>query len=158
MKHPFLFLATILLTITLSAQKLVTPAPWTGIKFENRAAMPKAPACNGSEAYLKKKIKALLAVTYKDYPWIWVDFKSFKGQNGYTDKLDSSRIVYPYKIEMQVYLKRTIVKEEKDRTEYTVWKYDAEYEYSTKPKKNCAFRMVPSSQVTLVTREDFAIK
>ncbi len=142
-------------TVTISAQNLKTPAPWQGIRFENRAAIPKAANCNGSEAYLKKKIKAQLANYYTDYPWISVDFTSFKGQDGYSDKLDSSKFVYPFKIEMLVYLKRYVMKEGKERTEYSTWKYDAVYEYATKPRKKCEFYLVPSSQTTLITQELF---
>ncbi|MEO6613646.1 MAG: hypothetical protein ABIT05_12725 [Chitinophagaceae bacterium] len=124
-----------------------------GIIYENRTALLNAPDCNGSELYLKKKVKAQLATYYKDYPYIAVNFSSFKGQNGYSDKADARKIVYPYKIEMLVFLKRKLVKEGKEKTEYSTWKYDAVYEYATKPGKKCEFYLVPSSQTTLVKRE-----
>ena len=93
-----------------------------------------------------------MATFYEDYPYIAVDFSSFKGQNGYTDKQDATRIVYPFKIEMMVYLKRSVMKEGKEHTEYVIWKYDSEYEYATKRKK-CDFSIVPSSQITLITKQ-----
>ena len=55
---------------------------------------------------------------------------------------------------MMVYLKRTVMKEEKEHTEYVIWKYDSEYEYATKGKK-CDFSIVPSSQITLITKQVF---
>lgn len=93
-----------------------------------------------------------MATYYEDYPYIAVDFTSFKGQHGYTDKEDATRIVYPFKIEMMVYLKRSVMKEGKEHTEYVIWKYDSEYEYATKGKK-CDFSIVPSSQITLITKQ-----
>jgi hypothetical protein len=155
MKLLFLLVLSTACTVTVFAQTLRMPAPWTGIRFENRTALLKASACNGSEAYVKKKIKAQLASYYTDYPYISVDFTSFKGQHGYSDKIDSAKFVYPFKIEMLVYLKRYVMKEGKEKTEYTTWKYDAVYEYATKPRKKCEFYLVPSSQTTLITREEF---
>jgi hypothetical protein len=127
----------------------------TGIKYEKRTDILNAPKCNASEVYLKKKVKAQLATYYKEYPYIAVDFTSFKGQNGYSDKEDATRIVYPFKIEMLVYLKRMVMKEGKELTEYTTWKYDAVYEYATKPRKKCEFYLVPSSQTTRIKQEVF---
>jgi hypothetical protein len=149
MKLLLLLLLSTVWTVTISAQTTTG----TGIKYENRTAILSAPDCNASETYLKKKVKAQLANYYKDYPYIAVDITSFKGQNGYNDKQDPNKIVYPYKIEMLVYLKRSVKKDGKDRTEYCTWKYDAVYEYATKPKKVCDFRLVPSSQTTLIRRE-----
>ena len=74
-----------------------------------------------------------MATYYEDYPYIAVDFTSFK-------------------IEMMVYLKRSVMKEGKEHTEYVIWKYDSEYEYATKGKK-CDFSIVPSSQITLITKQ-----
>ncbi len=145
MKLLFLLVLTTFCTDTLSGQ--------TGITYEKRTDMLNAPKCNASEGYLKKKVKAQLATFYKDYPYIAVDFTSFKGQNGYSDKEDATRIVYPFKIEMLVHLKRSVMKEGKEQTEYTTWKYDAVYEYATKRGKKCDFKLVPSSQTTLITRQ-----
>jgi hypothetical protein len=146
MKLLFLLVLSTFCTVTLSAQ--------TGITYEKRTAILNAPKCNASEVYLKKKIKAQLATFYEEYPYIAVDFSSFKGQNGYTDKTDATRFVYPFKIEMLVHLKRNIMKEGKEHTEYVTWKYDSVYEYATKGKK-CDFKIVPSSQITLITKQVF---
>ena len=102
---PLLLLAlATFITFDLSAQK-------GAIKYENRTDILHADDCNASEVYLKKKIKAQLANYYTDYPFIYVDFTSFKGQNGFNDKTNPKKIVYPYKIEMLVYLKRMITKD-----------------------------------------------
>lgn len=145
MKLLFLLLLSTVYTVTISGQ--------AGIIYEKRTDVLNAADCNASEAYLKKKVKAQLANYYKDYPYIAVDFTSFKGQNGYSDKEDPRKIIYPYKIEMLVYLKRKVMKEGKERTEYSTWKYDAVYEYATKPQKKCEFYLVPSSQSTLISRK-----
>ncbi len=152
MKPLILIVLSTLFSVTVSAQKGEAP---TGIKYENRTDVMNAPRCNASEVYLKKKVKAHLATFYEEYPYIAVDFTSFKGQHGYTDKNDPTRIVYPYKIEMLVYLKRTVMKDEKEKTEYVIWKYDAEYEYATRKGRKCDFSIVPSSQITLITRQVF---
>jgi hypothetical protein len=145
MKLLFLLLFSTVSTITILGQ--------TGITYEKRTDILNAPKCNASEMYLKKKVKAQLATFYKEYPYISVDFSSFKGQNGYTDKKDRTRIVYPFKIEMLVYLKRNVTKEGKELTEYAIWKYDSVYEYATKPGKKCEFYLVPSSQTTLIKKQ-----
>lgn len=145
MKLLFLFLFSTVSTITILGQ--------TGITYEKRTDILNAPKCNASEMYLKKKVKAQLATFYKEYPYISVDFSSFKGQNGYTDKKERTRIVYPFKIEMLVYLKRNVMKEGKELTEYAIWKYDSVYEYATKPGKKCEFYLVPSSQTTLIKKQ-----
>jgi len=155
MKHLWLLLLATACTVQLSAQTGNTPAPGTGIIYEKRTDILKADDCKGSEAYVKKKVKAQLANFYKDYPLISVDFSSFKGQTGYNDKATPGRIVYPYKLEFLVYLKRNVLKEGKDAIEISTWKYDAVYEYATRPGKKCDFRIVPSSQKTLIKRQVF---
>ena len=155
MKILFLLFLSLVCTISLPGQTTKVPAAAEGIKFENREDIPSAPRCNASEAYIKKKVKAQLAAYYKEYPYIAVDFSSFKAQHGYNDKEDPQKIIYPYKIEMLVYLKRTIVKEGKDYTEYSIWKYDSEYEYTSQPGRKCDFYLVPSSQKILVTKQEF---
>ena len=137
MKLFFLLVLSTLCTITISGQTGKAPA---GITYEKRTDILNAPRCNASEVYLKKKVKAQLATYYKD---------------GYSDKEDAKRIVYPFKIEMLVYLKRNVMKEGKELTEYTIWKYDSEYEYATRPGKKCEFYIVPSSQITLITKQVF---
>ena len=145
----------LLFLLVLSAVCTLTVLGQTGITYEKRTNMLKADDCKASEAYLKKKVKAQLANFYTDYPNIAVDFSSFKGQNGYSDKAIPGRIVYPYKIELLVYLKRKVMKEGKELTELCTWKYDAVYEYATKPGKKCDFSIVPSSQKTLINRQVF---
>ncbi len=152
MKQLFLFVCSSICMVTISGQTGNLP---TGITFEKRTDLLNAPRCNASEAYLKKKVKAQLANFYTDYPYIAVDFTSFKGQNGYTDKEDATRFIYPFKVEMLVYVKRMVMKEGKERTEYIIWKYDCVYEYVTMPRKKCDFYLVPSSQITLIKQELF---
>ena len=152
MKLIFLLVLSTVCTVTILGQTGKAPA---GITYEKRTDILNAPKCNASEVYLKKKVKAQLASFYTDYPLISVDFSSFKGQNGYDDKETPGKIVYPFKIEMLVYLKRKIVKEGKELTELCTWKYDSVYEYATKPGKKCEFRIVPSSQKTLINRQEY---
>ncbi len=152
MKHLLLLVLATACTIQLSAQTGTAPATGSGIIYEKRTDLLKADDCKGSEAYVKKKVKAQLANFYKDYPYISVDFSSFKGQTGYNDKTTPGRIVYPYKLEFLVYLKRNVMKEGKEAVEISTWKYDAVYEYATRPGKKCDFAIVPSSQKTLIKR------
>ncbi len=149
MKLSFLMiLSLVIVTTTVSAQT-------KGIKYEKRTDWLNAKDCKASEIYLKKKIKAQLAEKYTDYPEIAVDLKSFKGQNGYTDKLKPGRFVYPYKIEMLVYLRRKLTKDGKERTELITWKYDAVYEYATLKGGSCEFYLVPTSQITRTNHQEF---
>ncbi len=153
MKLLFLLLLSSACTVTISGQSNKVPSTGKGIVYENRTDILNAPDCNASEAYLKKKVKAQLATFYTEYPYISVDFSSFKGQNGYTDKVNPGKIIYPFKIELLVYLKRSIKKEGKDFIELSTWKYDAVYKYATSPGKKCEFSIVPSSQKTLINRQ-----
>ncbi|MFN8288731.1 MAG: hypothetical protein U0U70_00600 [Chitinophagaceae bacterium] len=148
MKLLILLLLSTASAVTVSAQK-------GGIKYEKRTDLLKANDCNPSEVYIKKKVKAQLANFYAEYPEISVDFTSFKGQNGYNDKNNPSKFIYPYKIEMLVYLRRKVTKEGKELTENYTWKYDAVYEYATLPGKKCEFRIDPSSQITRIHHQIF---
>ena len=125
------------------------------LNYEKRTDLLNDKECKASEAYLKKKIKAQLASAYTDYPEIAVDFKSFKGQNGYSDNLKPGRFVYPYKIEMLVYVKRKLIREGKEKTEIITWKYDAVYEYATMKGGKCEMIIVPSSQITRINQQLF---
>lgn len=148
MKLLFLLVFSTVVTISLSAQV-------GGIRYEKRTDLLNATDCKASEVYLKKKVKAQVAAFYTDYPLISVDFTMFKGQNGYTAKDNPKKFIYPFKLEMLVYLKRQITKEGKELTECVTWKYDAEYEYATLPGKKCEFSIVPSSQITQISRREF---
>jgi len=76
MKLLFLLLLATISSFTVSAQ------PGTGIVYEKRTDILSAPNCNPSETYLKKKVKALIATTYKEDTKIAVEFTSFKGKKG----------------------------------------------------------------------------
>ena len=129
------------------------PVPSEAIVYENRQAVLNAPDCNPSEAYIKRKIKALMARHFEDYPHIAVDITSFKGQHGYDDKKYTGQIVYPYKIEMLVHIKRKLMQGGKEYTEYRTWKFDRIYEYATRPGNTCEFYAVPSADAKLVSSE-----
>lgn len=148
MKLLFLLVFSTIGTVSISAQV-------GGIKYENRTDLLNANDCKASEAYLKKKVKAQVASFYTDYPYISVDFTMFKGQHGYSPADNPKKFIYPYKIEMLVYLKRKITKEGKELTECVTWKYDAVYEYATLPGKKCEFYIVPSSQITRISHREF---
>jgi len=153
MKQLLVLLITTSFVLNVSSQTVKTTTIKGGIAYESPKDIPSAPNCNPSEMYLKKKVKALMANTYRDYPYISVDITSFKGQKGYTDKKDSSRIVYPYKIEVTVYVKKPVTKDGKLYNEVSKWEYDAVYEYATRPGKKCEFYMVPSSKSKLISKD-----
>jgi hypothetical protein len=106
--------------------------------------------CNGSEAGVKKNIRAKLAEHFKDYQFIAVEFTSFKAQHGYEDPKFKGQQVYPYKIEMLVHIKRTIFVRGKSYSEYQTWEYDRVYEYASRPGKKCEFYPVPASDSKLL--------
>src|SRR5687767_13955211 len=141
MKQSFLFLVNMMLsgiafTQTMPASKNDS-IPGTNLFYESRTDILEAPDCNPSEVYLKKKIKADIAKHFENHPYIAVDFTSFKGQHGFSNKKNPDKIVYPYEIEMFVHVKRILIKEGKNFTEYQTWKYERVYEYATMPGKKC---------------------
>src|SRR5688572_23122642 len=111
----------IVLLVTMWAGTVASQAPPIGsgssIPYENRSDIMNAPDCNPSEAYIKNKVKAHVATQFEDYPHIWVDVTSFKAKKGDNHKTFPDQIVYPYKIEMVVYIKRKLMKEGKEFTE-----------------------------------------
>ncbi len=111
--------------------------PGARLPYQKRQVVMKYTKCNPSEAGIKKTITAQMAKLYKDYPFITIDFTSFKAQNGYDDPKNTSQFIYPYKIEMLVHLKRTLMFGKRQYTEYQTWEYDREYAYATRPGKNC---------------------
>jgi hypothetical protein len=127
------------------ANPIAKLGPSRQIRYENRSNLIKAFSCRPSETYIKRNVKAQLAGFYKDYSDIYVDFTSFKGQKGYDDKKVKNQQVYPYKIEMRVYLKRTLTMGGKIFSEYQTWEFDRVYEYATRPGKKCEFSVVPDS-------------
>ncbi len=126
--------------------------PGARIPYQRRDYQMKAIRCNPSEAGVKKNILSLMAAYYKDYSHISVDVTSLKGQNGYDDPNNKGQFVYPYKIEMLVHLKRTLLFGGRAYTEYQTWEFDRIYEYATRPGKKCAFYAVPSSDAKLVSK------
>lgn len=127
------------------AKPLAMLGPSRPIRYENREIVLRAFSCRPSEQYIKKNVKAHLASFYKDYTAIYVDFTSFKAQHGYDDTKVKGQHIYPYKIEMLVYLKRTVTFGGKQYTEYQTWEFDRVYEYATRPGKKCEFYPVPAS-------------
>ena len=94
---------------------------------------------------------ATLAEHFKDYNEIFVDYNSFKAQNGYEDPKIKGRFVYPYKIEMRVFLKRTVLFGGKAYYEYQTWEYDRVYEYATRGKKQCELYPVPANDAKMLS-------
>lgn len=125
--------------------------PGAGIKYERRTNAMKFWKCAGSENIVKKNVKSLMASFYKDYPFISVDITSFKGQNGYDDKKFPREQVYPYKIEMLVHLKRTLIMGGKEYTQYQTWEFDRVYEFATRPGKACEFYSTTSNDAKLIS-------
>ncbi|MDZ4796152.1 MAG: hypothetical protein SGI83_17880 [Bacteroidota bacterium] len=131
-------------------QVLNKNSPGTRIIYEKRTNTLKLFKCKPSEVYLKRNIRFQMASQYIDYPYIYVDFTSFKAQNGYDDKKYKGQFVYPYKIEMLVHLKRTLVMGGREYTEYQTWEFDRVYEYATRAGKSCEFYPVSTSDAKLV--------
>lgn len=165
MKKIHLLLVVQILALSLSAQTDTTKkglnagefsvtGPAGGITYENRKDVMPAPACSPSEVYLKKKIKAQVAKDhFKDFPMLAVDITSFKGQNGYDDKKFSGQVVYPFKVEMLVYIKRKVMKDGKEQTEYQTWEFDRVYEYATRAGGKCEFYAVPAKDSKMISSD-----
>lgn len=133
------------------ARPLAMLGPSRPIRYENRDLVIKAFSCRPSETYVKKNVKADLAMHFKEYGYLFVDFTSFKGQKGFDDPKVKGMQVFPYKIEFLAYLKRTLFFGGKAYTEYQTWEFDRVYEYATRPGKQCEFRAVPSSDAKLIS-------
>lgn len=133
------------------AAKLAMLGPDKQIRYESSVQAIKGFSCRPSEVYIKKSIKAKLAEYFKDYNEIFVDHTSFKAQNGYEDPKIKGRFVYPYKIEMRVFLKRTVLFAGKPYYEYQTWEFDRVYEYATRGKKQCELYPVPANDAKLLS-------
>ncbi|MFZ9388828.1 MAG: hypothetical protein ACO25B_13190 [Chitinophagaceae bacterium] len=133
------------------ASKLAILGPDRQIRYEKSTRLISGFSCRPSETYIKKNIKANLAAYYKDYPNIFVDFTSFKAQHGYEDPKNKGQFIYPYKIEMRVYLKRTLNFGGEDYHEYQTWEFDREYEYATRPGKQCEFYPLKLSDAKMLS-------
>lgn len=125
--------------------------PGARFPYEKRINAMKNIKCGGSEIIIKRNIRSQMAALFKDYTHFAIDFTSFKGQNGYDDKKYSGQQVYPYKIEMLVHLKRTLVMGGRQYTEYQTWEFDRVYEYATRPGKTCEFYALPSHDAKLLS-------
>ncbi len=133
------------------AATLARLGPDKPIRYENRLRLIKGFSCRPSETYIKKNVKAKLAEYFKDYPDIYVDITSFKAQHGYDDPKNKGQFIYPYKIEMLVYLKRTLTFGGKEYMEYQTWEFDRVYEYATRPGKQCEFYPLPASDAKMLS-------
>ena len=121
------------------ASKLAMLGPDKQIRYEKSSRLISGFSCRPSETYIKKNVKARIAEYFNDYPQIFVDITSFKAQNGYEDPKNKGQFIYPYKIEMRVYLKRTLLFGGEEYYEFQTWEFDREYEYATRPGKQCEF-------------------
>lgn len=126
--------------------------PGARINYQKRDYVKKGIRCNPSETGVKRNILSLMAEHYTDYHYISIDFTSFKGQHGYNDNKNKGRFIYPYKIEMLVHLKRTLLFGGKAYTEYQTWEFDRVYEYATMTGKNCEFYPVQTSDAKLISK------
>lgn len=125
--------------------------PGARFPYQKRSIAMKGTRCNPSEIGVKKNITSLMAAYFKDFPYIFVEHTSFKGQHGYEDKEVKGRFVYPYKIEMLVHLRRTFIFGGVEYTQYQTWEFDRVYEYATKPGKKCEFYALPSNDAKLLS-------
>lgn len=137
------------------APRIALLGPDKQIRYERSVALIKAFSCRPSEIYIKKNIKAKLAQDFKDYPWVFVDFNSFKAQNGYEDPKNKGQFIYPYKIEMLLYIKRTVLFAGKEYSEFQTWEFDRVYEYATRAGKKCELYPVPARDAKLISSRWF---
>ncbi len=135
----------------INKQVLNKYGPAAKLAYERRSNVMKNIKCNGSEAAVKRNIKSQMASLFADYPYIFVDFSSFKGQDGYESKKFPGQQVYPYKIEMLVHLRRSLIFAGREYTEYQTWEFDREYEYVSLRGRKCEF-YATQSDMKLVSR------
>lgn len=121
---------------------IIKYGPGARLPYKKQSSEVTLAKCNASELNIKKNIRALMAKRFSEFPDILVDFTSFKGQHGYEDKNFKGQQVYPYKIEMLVHLRRSVLIRGQLFTEYQTWELEQEYEYASRPKKKCEFKLV----------------
>jgi hypothetical protein len=138
-----------------SKQIGVQYGPGAKIPYQNRLAMIQPIDCRFSEKFVKKNLRTLMASEYKDFESIYVNVTAFKPQHGYEDSKIKGRLIYPYKIEMLVHLKRTVLMGGRLYTEYQTWEYDREYAGATLPKKKCEFYPLQTAGPKLLSRAWF---
>lgn len=133
-------------------QIVIKYGPAAKIPFQNRVAAIQAIDCRPSEKYIKKNLRSLMASEYKDFEHIYVDITKVKPQHGYDDSKNEGQFIYPYKIEMLVHLRRTLLMGGRLYTEYQTWEYDREYAYATRGKKKCEFYPLQFAAPKLISR------
>lgn len=133
-------------------QLVIKYGPGVKIPFQYRLAAIQAMDCRPSEKYIKKNLRSLMASEYKDFEYIYVDITTVKPQHGYDDSKNKGQFIYPYKIEMLVHLKRTLLMGGRLYTEYQTWEYDREYAYATRGKRKCEFYPLQQAGPKLISR------
>lgn len=126
--------------------------PAAKIPFQSRAPLVQDMDCRPTEKFIRRNLRSLMAAEYRDFDFIHVNITKVKPQHGEDDRLNEGQFIYPYKIEMLVHLKRTVMMGGKLFTEYQTWEYDREYAYATRPKRKCEFYPLQKAAPRLVSR------
>jgi hypothetical protein len=126
--------------------------PAAKIPFQDRESLVQEIECKPTEKFVRKNLRTLMAREYKDFEYIFVDITKVKPQHGEDDPKYEGQFIYPYKIEMLIHLKRTVLMGGKLYTEYQTWEYDREYAYATRGKRKCEFYPLQFAPPKLISR------
>lgn len=137
-------------------QLVIKYGPGAKIPFQNRVTAIEDVDCRPSIKYIKKNLRSLMAREHKDFESIYVDVYTVKPQKSEDNGKTPGLFIYPYKTEMLVHLKRTLIMGGRLYTEYQTWEYDREYAFATRGKKNCEFYPLQHAAPKLISRGWFA--
>jgi hypothetical protein len=126
--------------------------PGARLNYRNRTSEAKLAKCNASELGIQKNVRAQMANHFKEFSHILVEFTSFKAQHGYEDKKFKGQQVYPYKVDMLVHLRRSVIIRGQMFTEYQTWEFERVYEYASRPGKKCEFYLVSEDDAEMSMR------
>ena len=137
-------------------QLVIKYGPGQKLPFEKRTAAVQPIDCRPSEKYIRKNVRSLMAAQYKDFDYIYVDITTVKPQKTEKDEKKGGQTIYPFKIEMLVHLKRTLLMGGRLYTEYQTWEFDREYAYAPLGKNKCEFYPLQLAEPKLISRGWFA--
>ncbi len=136
----------------INKQIVIKYGPGAKIPFQDRKAAIQAIDCRPSEKYIRKNLRSMMASEWKGFEYIYVDITTVKPQKTEKDNKKAGQEIYPYKIEMLVHLRRTLLMGGRVYTEYQTWEYDREYAYAPKGKKKCEFYPLQLAAPKLISR------
>jgi hypothetical protein len=135
---------------------MIKYGPGAKLPFQRRLNVIKSIDCRPSEKYIRKNLSSMMASEWKDFEFIYVDITTVKPQKTEKDPKKADQEIYPYKIEMLVHLKRTVLMGGRLYTEFQTWEYDREYAYAPKGKRICEFYPLQLARPNLISRGWFA--